>query len=181
MAQGINAEFALATHPEIDSGRSHPLPCRIEIRIRQATVADTPVVADFNLRLAHETEGLRLDPDLVRRGVEAVLGDASKGIYFLAESGGIVVGQLMITYEWSDWRNGNLWWIQSVFVKPQARRHGVFRALFRHLEDLARASDDVAGIRLYMHSGNDRARRTYEQLGMKQTEYEVFEMDFVSK
>lgn len=149
------------------------------MRIREATLADAPVIAEFNLRLAEETEQLRLNPQTVSAGVAAILSDSAKGLYFVAEVDGAVVGQLMITYEWSDWRNGNLWWIQSVYVKPEFRSQGVFRALFEHLKSLARASNDVAGLRLYMHAENDRARRTYEHLGMKHSDYEIFEMDFV--
>lgn len=149
------------------------------MRIRKATLTDAPVVAEFNLRLAEETEQLRLNPQTVSAGVAAVLNDPAKGLYFVAEAAGAVVGQLMVTYEWSDWRNGNLWWIQSVYVKPEFRSRGVFRALFEHLKSLARASHDVAGLRLYMHAENDRARRAYEHLGMKRSDYEIFEMDFV--
>jgi len=149
------------------------------MNIRQASLSDAPVIAEFNLRLAEETEQLRLDPAIVRAGVAAILSDPIKGLYFVAEMDGVVVGQLMITYEWSDWRNGNLWWIQSVYVKPEFRGQGVFGALFKHLEDLARASHGVAGLRLYMDAENHRARRTYERLGMKHSNYEVFEIDFV--
>jgi GNAT superfamily N-acetyltransferase len=122
---------------------------------------------------------LKLKPEVVRSGVAAVLNDASKGVYYVAETNGAVVGQLMITYEWSDWRNGNLWWIQSVFVKEEFRGQGVFRALFKHLEDMARSDAGVAGLRLYMHAENEAARRTYERLGMRHSDYEVFELDFV--
>ena len=148
------------------------------MKIRKARPTDAPVIAEFNRRLAWETERVALDPDVLRNGVAAVLGDVGKGVYFVAEADGAVVGQLMITYEWSDWRNGNLWWIQSVFVKEEFRGQGVFRALFRHLETLARTGKDVAGLRLYMHADNERARRTYERLGMKHSEYEVFELDW---
>src|SRR5688572_31095149 len=144
----------------------------MEFKIRRAHLADAPVIADFNIRLAAESEHLRLDQACVAAGVAAVLGDAAKGIYFVAEIDGSVVGQLMITYEWSDWRNGNLWWIQSVYVKEGFRTRGVFRSLFRHLENLARTRDDVAGLRLYMHADNERARKTYERLGMKNSDYE---------
>ena len=147
--------------------------------IRQATLSDAPVVVEFNLRLAEETEQLHLNPETVKAGVAAILCDPAKGLYFVAEEGDAVVGQLMITYEWSDWRNGNLWWIQSVFVRPECRSRGVFRALFAHLKELARASNGVAGLRLYMHSENHRARRAYEHLGMNPSDYEIFEMDFV--
>jgi GNAT superfamily N-acetyltransferase len=151
----------------------------MELKIRKANLADTPVIADFNRRLAEETEHLHLNGDCLAAGVAAVLSDDSKGIYFVAETNGAVVGQLMITYEWSDWRNGNLWWLQSVYVKEEFRAQGVFKALFTHLENLARTTEDVAGLRLYMHAENDRARKTYERLGMKNSDYEVFEMDFV--
>jgi GNAT superfamily N-acetyltransferase len=147
----------------------------INIKIRQAELSDAAVVADFNLRLAAETEDLRLDPECVAAGVTALLQDPAKGLYFVAEVNGAVVGQLMITYEWSDWRNGNIWWLQSVYVKPEFRRTGIFRALFQHLEDLARAREDVSGLRLYMHADNSRARESYERLGMQHTKYEVFE------
>jgi len=140
---------------------------------------DVPVIAEFNRRLAWETERLKLNPEVLRPGVTAVLSDSTKGTYYVAEANDAVVGQLMITYEWSDWRNGNLWWIQSVFVKEEFRGQGVFRALFSHLESLARSSDGVAGLRLYMHAENERARQTYERLGMSHSDYEVFELDFV--
>ena len=149
------------------------------MQIRIATPADAAVVSDFNLRLAAETESLRLDPETVRAGVVAVLGDAAKGVYFIAEADGEIAGQFMITYEWSDWRNGNLWWLQSVYVRPEFRGRGVFRGLFEHLEAMAHNRTDVAGLRLYMHADNHRARKTYLRLGMKPAHYEVFEMDFV--
>jgi GNAT superfamily N-acetyltransferase len=150
---------------------------RIELTIRQADLGDEQIITDFNLRLAMETEGLRLDPMLVKAGVSALLADSAKGIYFLAESDETIAGQLMITYEWSDWRNGNLWWIQSVYVRQEFRRMGVFRRLFRYLENLARERPDVRSLRLYMHVDNLSARRTYEKLGMHQTKYEVFELE----
>lgn len=150
----------------------------IDISIRQAKPADAVVIAEFNVLLALETEGLRLNPACVRDGVAALLADPAKGIYFVAEINGVIAGQLMITYEWSDWRNGNLWWIQSVYVRKELRRTGVFRALFKHLEALARSQKYVRGLRLYMHADNLRARGTYENLGMHRTKYEVFELEF---
>jgi len=149
----------------------------MEIRIREATSADEPVIAGFNLRLAQESEGLVLDEGCARAGVAALLQDRTKGIYYLAEAGGAVVGQTMITYEWSDWRNGNIWWIQSVYVKPEFRRAGVFRALYNHLHDLAEAQEDVCSLRLYVHAENTRACESYERLGMTRTRYEIFEQD----
>lgn len=166
-------------NPKIASPPDARIVRGINIRIREAHLPDVPVLAEFNRRLAWETERLQLDPEVLRQGVTAVLQDASKGIYFVAEVDGAVAGQLMITYEWSDWRNGNLWWIQSVFVKEEFRGQGLFRALFTHLENRARASSGVAGLRLYMHAHNEAARQTYERLGMKHSEYEVLELDFV--
>src|ERR1700740_2002554 len=111
------------------------------MKIRKAALNDAALITDFNIRLAWESEELKRDPETVRRGVEAVLKDTSKGIYFVAElpEAG-VVGQLMITYEWSDWRNGNIWWIQSVYVSEPFRGRGVFQGLFNHLELMARES-----------------------------------------
>jgi ribosomal protein S18 acetylase RimI-like enzyme len=134
-------------------------------------------VADFNLRLAMETEQLRLDAGTVAKGVEAILQDKSKGLYFVAELEGKIAGQVMITYEWSDWRNGNLWWLQSVYVDPTFRGSGVFRALFAHVQKMAGEQPDVCGIRLYMHSENRRAKECYQRLGMRQTKYQVFELE----
>jgi len=131
--------------------------------------------------MAWETERRRLNLARVERGVAALLRDPAKGIYFLAEVDGQITGQLLITYEWSDWRNGTFWWIQSVYVAPEHRQRGVFRALFEHVHRLAKSRKDVCGLRLYMHAKNHRARRTYERLGMDHSDYEVFEMDFVLK
>lgn len=151
------------------------------MRIRKAKPADARVIADFNRRMAWETEKLRLPPARVLRGVRALLRDPVKGTYFVVETGGEVVGQLLITYEWSDWRNGNFWWVQSVYVREDHRGRGVFQALFRHVERLARRRKDVCGLRLYMDAHNVRARRAYERLSFKLTNYELFEMDFVVK
>ena len=127
--------------------------------------------------LALETEDLRLDRARVEAGVMALLADVAKGVYFVAEVNGTLAGQIMITYEWSDWRNGNLWWIQSVYVKQEFRRVGVFRQLFAHVQTLALSTPDVRSLRLYMHSENATARRSYEKLGMKTTHYEVLELE----
>ncbi len=138
-------------------------------------IADRDVIAGYNAALALETEAVRLDPAVVRRGVEAVLRDAAKGVYFVAEKQGAVVGQVFITYEWSDCRNGNFWWLQSVFVQKEFRRHGAFKALFSHVAAQAEAQGDVCGLRLYMETENHRAREVYHRAGMKETHYQVFE------
>lgn len=147
----------------------------MEIRIRNAVPADGATIAEYNSRMAEETDGRALDQDIIGPGVAALLADASKGRYWIAESGGQVVGQLMVTYEWSDWRNGTLWWIQSVYVHPDFRRKGVFSALYRHVESLAVAEPEVFGLRLYVEHNNERAQRTYEALGMVKPSYIVME------
>jgi len=149
------------------------------LSIRQATIADAPVITRFNALIAEETEHLNLDQHRLRAGVESLLRDSSKGIYFLAELDGIPVGQTMITYEWSDWRNGTFWWLQSVYVEKTARGTGVFRALFNHIQSLASAHGDSCGLRLYVERNNGRARQTYTRLGMKYSKYDLYEMDFV--
>jgi GNAT superfamily N-acetyltransferase len=129
--------------------------------------------------MARETEQRDLDPKRVRDGVRALLDDPAKGIYFVAEAEGAVAGQLLLTYEWSDWRNGIFWWIQSVYVVEPLRGRGIFRALFEHVHTLAKSRADVCGLRLYMDAHNGPARQTYERLGLQQTNYQVFEIDFV--
>lgn len=148
------------------------------IRIRDASPADREMLASYNSAMARETEGRALDPELIDRGVAALLADPAKGRYWVAENGDRVVGQIMITREWSDWRNGHLWWIQSVYVHPDFRRQGVFAALYRHVESLARAAGDVSGLRLYVERDNERARQTYLALGMTDPGYRVMEIDF---
>jgi GNAT superfamily N-acetyltransferase len=115
----------------------------MNLRIRHAELADTATILRFNAAMALETEHLELDSDRLLRGVEAVLKDAAKGFYLVAEDDGQVAGQMMITYEWSDWRNAVFWWIQSVYVEPAWRRKGVFRGLYRHALDRARAQGGV--------------------------------------
>ena len=149
----------------------------MELKIREAALSDAQLLAAFNLLLAQESEGLRLDPAIAQAGVTALLKDPAKGLYYVAEAAGAVVGQVMITYEWSDWRNGNIWWIQSVYVKPEFRRAGIFRALFNHLRNLAQTRKDVCSLRLYVHAENTRAAESYKRLGMTLTQYEVFELD----
>ena len=141
--------------------------------IRPATPADAAVIADFNARLAAESEGKTLDPAVLRRGVERVLADPHKGFYTLAEAGGEVVGQTSVTFEWSDWRDGWYWWMQSVYVRADHRRTGVFRALFRHLHDRAAGDPDVIGLRLYVEHDNARAQATYAGLGLTAEPYQL--------
>ena len=143
--------------------------------VRRAVAADAPLIAEYNQRLAQETEGKALPADVLAAGVAAVLADPRKGLYFVAELEGAPVGQLMVTTEWSDWRNGWIWWIQSAYVRHEARRRGVFRALYEHVLAAARAEPEVVGLRLYVERGNDRAQATYLRLGMERTGYLVLE------
>jgi GNAT superfamily N-acetyltransferase len=148
------------------------------MEIRQATIADAAVIAEYNIALAKETEDLTLDPAVVRPGVEAVLSDTAKGVYFAACEEGKLVGQLMVTYEWSDWRNGNFWWLQSVYVHPKFRARGVFKKLFAHALEQAQRIPDVCGFRLYVDAHNNRAQDVYHRLGLKKTDYQVMERLF---
>ncbi|MGD2110752.1 MAG: GNAT family N-acetyltransferase [Phycisphaerae bacterium] len=125
--------------------------------------------------MAIETEGKNLDPTIVMPGVRNAIQDPNRAIYFLAEIKGEIAGQTMITLEWSDWRNGFFWWIQSVYVPLKFRRRGVYRTLYEHIVVLAKDRDDVCGLRLYVHNSNKPAMETYRQLGMSETEYRLFE------
>ena len=125
--------------------------------------------------MAEETEGKRLDRAVAEPGVAALFDDPSRGHYWVAEVDGRVIAQLMITYEWSDWRNGNVWWIQSVFVDREFRRQGIYTSLYTHVRDLAEAEPEVRGLRLYVEKDNLRAQSTYEALGMTKDTYVVME------
>lgn len=142
--------------------------------IRAATAADLDVLVAGNAAMALETEQLRLDPATLRLGVAAVLEGRAPGRYWVAEHEGRVVGQLLITYEWSDWRNRPVWWIQSVHVADDARRLGVFRALYAHARAEAVAAG-AGGLRLYVDETNTRAQAVYASLGMNGGHYRVFE------
>lgn len=148
------------------------------IYIRDAQPADQPTIAQFNQWLAGESEGKQLDPAILSQGVQRALQSPLLCRYFVAELGGEIVGQTMITFELTDWRNGVLWWIQSVYVREDCRAKGVFRALFTHIEALARQSSDVRGLRLYVEHGNHRAQEVYQRLGLKPGGYQVYELDW---
>jgi GNAT superfamily N-acetyltransferase len=151
------------------------------LTVRRATAADVPTVAEFNRRLARETEAKELDPAVVRAGVAAAVADPErKGPYHLACDGDDVVGQMQITYEWSDWRNGWWWWVQSVYVRPDWRGRGVFRTLYGHARGLAKAAGDVLGLRLYVERDNAAARATYERLGMSAIHFDLMQESWVT-
>ena len=128
--------------------------------------------------MAAETEDMALDPDTVGPGVDAVLADSSLGFYLVVEIDGKPAGQLMVTYEWSDWRNGLWWWIQSVYVRPEYRRRGVYSALHRHVAEEAQAAGGVCGLRLYVEQENTTAQQVYRSLEMYPTRYHMYEVEF---
>lgn len=145
--------------------------------VRRARPADAALLADFNRTMARETEGRVLDAHTVAHGVAAVLADAGHGFYVVAEVGGKVAGALLVTYEWSDWRNARFWWIQSVYVVPDARRLGVYRALHDYVQAQARAQG-VCGLRLYVEKDNHVAQGVYRSLGMRPGHYHIYEQEF---
>lgn len=145
------------------------------IDVRPATPADRDVIVEFNRAMARETEDKGLDPEVVREGVAAILRDPMKGRYFVAESPkGEVVGQASVTYEWSDWRNGAVWWIQSVYVAPEHRGTGVYSRLHRHIREAARREGAI-GLRLYVERENRGAQEAYRALGMEEAAYLMFQ------
>ena len=146
-----------------------------DVRYRDAVPGDAAAIIDFQLAMARETEELELDREVLTRGVAAVFADASLGRYFVAESAGQVVGSLMITYEWSDWRNGNVWWIQSVYVVPAHRRRGIYAGLYEHVRAMVEQQPAIRGIRLYVDNCNRAAQEVYARLGMEGEHYRVFE------
>lgn len=147
-----------------------------EIEIRPAVAADAGELVRFNREMARETEALELDPGVVTPGVQALFERPERGFYVVADAGGELAGSLMVTSEWSDWRNGMFWWIQSVYVRPEYRRRGIYRSLYRHVETMAAAHPEVCGFRLYVERDNHRAQETYRSLGMRQTPYLLFEV-----
>ena len=150
-----------------------------EILTRRAERGDADHIVRFQQGMALETEGKTLDQSLIAAGVDAVFADPDKGFYLVAEIGGEVVGSLLITYEWSDWRNATFWWIQSVFVDAGHRRRGVYTAMHDHILSRARESDDICGVRLYVERSNRGAQSTYKSLGMDHSHYDLYEIDFV--
>ena len=151
-----------------------------DIQIRAATPADAAVIAGFNAAMALETEHKTLHAQTLRAGVERAIAQPRAARYFLADIAGEVVGQLMVTFEWSDWRNADFWWIQSVYVHPDFRARGVFKYLYQHVEQLARQAG-ACGLRLYVERENTRAQEVYRRLGMTDSGYAVFETDWTKK
>ena len=143
--------------------------------IRRALSQDTAELAEFNIKMAHETEGIELIPEVITAGVKTMIDNPLMGFYLVVELDNGIQASLMITTEWSDWRNGIFWWIQSVYVRPQYRRQGLYRELYLRVKELAEQEPAVCGFRLYVERDNTAAQTTYESLGMIETEYKMFE------
>ncbi|HET6725068.1 MAG TPA: GNAT family N-acetyltransferase [Gammaproteobacteria bacterium] len=152
-----------------------------DIAIRQAGPADRDAIVAANVALALESEQKVLNRETVRAGVAVQLADPAHGLYFLAEQGGDIIGQLALTWEWSDWRNGTFWWIQSVYVAAAHRGSGVFRKLYEYVAAEARRRDDVAGLRLYVDKDNRNAMAVYRRMGMSVAHYDMLEVDFTAE
>lgn len=151
-----------------------------QIRIRPATPADLDHLVAFNRAMAAESEDKGLDETVLKRGVAYLLAHPDEGFYLMAERGGEAAGSLMVTYEWSDWRNGRFWWIQSVYVRPEHRRSGVYRAMHDHVRASARKDGRSCGLRLYVERDNHGAMATYRAMGMVETHYRLYEEDFTA-
>jgi GNAT superfamily N-acetyltransferase len=147
--------------------------------VRPARKTDRERLADFQMAMALETEGKTLDRSVLLRGVGAALGDSGRGRYIVLERDGVVVGALFLTLEWSEWRDGWWFWIQSVYTAPEARATGVYKALYEAVMTEARERDDTIGVRLYVESSNSRAQAVYQALGMKKSSYEFYEVSLL--
>ncbi len=146
--------------------------------IRLGEIEDLETLVEYNLLLALETEGLKLDKEKVAKGVKRCLIDHNKGVYYVYEKDNKVVGQLMHTREWSDWRNGEFWWIMSVYVHKNYRNKGIFKSLYEHLKKIAKKNNEVCGLRLYVEFDNKKAQKTYKKLGMEKSHYYIFQKEF---
>lgn len=147
----------------------------MNIKIRPGLLFDIGIIAEFQVKMAWETESMKLDPQVVNLGVTAVMDDPSKGKYWLAEFSGVVVGCLLTIPEWSDWRNGSVLWIHSVYIHPDYRRKGAYKALYTHLKEIVNEAKDLRGLRLYVDKTNLQAQRVYESLGMSGEHYHLYE------
>jgi GNAT superfamily N-acetyltransferase len=144
------------------------------ISIRKATIEDATSIIDFQQKMAWETEHMTLSKKIISNGVTAVFENSNRGQYWVAEDDDAVVASLLITYEWSDWRNTNVWWFQSVYVLPGYRRQGIFRSMYKHIRKESER-ENVAGLRLYVETNNSTAQKTYEALGMQSEHYTMYE------
>ena len=146
-----------------------------DVVYRDAVREDAATIVAFQLAMARETEEIDLNFETCTRGVNAVFDDPTRGRYFIAEVDGEAIASLMITLEWSDWRNGVVWWIQSVYVRPSHRGRRVYAGLYQHVRELVRSVPDIRGIRLYVDRRNTAAQEVYRRCGMNGEHYQVFE------
>lgn len=149
-----------------------------EVEVLKAESGDVFILVEFNLKMARETENRELDPEILLAGVRGVFENPGRGFYLVAKNGDQVVGSLMVTKEWSDWRNADFWWVQSVYVMPAFRKQGVFRKLYETVREMALAEKDVCGCRLYVEKDNVAAQAAYERRGFRETPYLLFEDSF---
>lgn len=145
------------------------------MKVRLANTDDISTLVAFNFAMALETENLQLDKTRLRQGVSRVFENSEYGFYIIVEDAGVSVASLMITYEWSDWRNGLFWWIQSVYVLASARRQGVYKKMYAFIKTLAQQHPEVCGYRLYVEHQNTKAQRTYQSLGMAKNHYHIYQ------
>lgn len=145
--------------------------------IRKAKIEDLKTMVKFNYNLAKQTEDKELDLEILTKGVNAMINDSTKGQYYVYEINNKVVGQIMYTYEWSDWRNGTFLWVQSVYVDEEYRRNGIFKSLYNHVKQICDSEDGIVGIRLYVEKENFNAKATYKSLGMSQCNYHMYEYE----
>ena len=148
------------------------------MKITQPGIEDINSLVDFNIKMAKETENKILNKKIVTKGVSEVLNDTTLGYYVIAKNKNTILGSLMITYEWSDWRNGMFWWIQSVYVEKEYRQQGVYKQMYSYIKDKALKDNSCTGIRLYVEQENKIAQSVYKKLEMKETHYKLFEIDF---
>lgn len=147
------------------------------MKIRRATIEDKDIIVKYNYNLAFETEDKKLDLDILAKGVKSILEDEHKGIYHICEIDGKIVGQIMYTYEWSDWRNGTFIWVQSVYVNKEYRGKGVFKSLYNHVKSMCDSDENICGIRLYVEIENHIAQKTYKSLDMEKCNYYMYEYE----
>lgn len=147
------------------------------MKIRRATVEDVNIIAEYNYNLAFETEDKKLNMEILEEGVRNLIKDENKGVYHVCEIDGKVIGQIMYTFEWSDWRNGTFLWVQSVYVNKNYRGKGVFKSLYNHIKSMCDNNDNICGIRLYVERENYIAQKTYSNLGMKECNYHMYEYE----
>ncbi|MFI3209601.1 MAG: GNAT family N-acetyltransferase [Peptostreptococcaceae bacterium] len=147
------------------------------MNFRKATLNDIQKIVEFSFNLAKETENKELNKEILTKGTENLIKDSSKGIFYVVENNNEIIAQIMTTYEWSDWRNGDFIWIQSVYVKSEYRKQGIFKKMYNEIKEICESSDKYVGLRLYVETENESAKTTYESLGMKKCDYFMYEYE----